>query len=61
MQKKMVLSTISYPQRRIKLDNGWHTVSPLIDLDNLKFGKSYDVTFELEKQQWYISELKESV
>lgn len=58
MQKKMTLSTISYPQRRIKLDTSWHTVSPLLDLDKLIFGEQYDVTFELEKETWYVSELR---
>ncbi len=60
MEKKMVLETMSPSQRRAKLNGNWFTLSPFIQLDSLKFGQEYTVKFELEKQQWYIAEMKDA-
>lgn len=60
MQKKMTLETISFKQRRAKIDNAWYSLSPFINMDALKFNQSYEVIFEMDKSSgtWFVSEMK---
>ncbi len=57
MQKITVLETVSYPQRRVKLGKNWYPIDPFLELNDLKFGKEYEVEFKLEKGAWYVDSL----
>lgn len=56
MTRTLKLETISFKQRRAKFEgNLWLTLSPFINLDDLKFGSSYTIDLVLDKSnQWYI-------
>lgn len=64
MIKTLTLETISYKTRRAKFIGGgndlWLSISPFVSLDDLKFGKEYDVNVVMDKnsQQWFIDEMK---
>lgn len=59
MTKTGILETISFKQRRVKFGGQWISVDPLLNLSPLVFGKTYEATFDLFKEQWFITELKE--
>jgi hypothetical protein len=59
MTKTVVVESVSYKNRKIKVGNAWIPVSPFLTLDGIGFNQRYEVEVELDKSgQWYVTELK---
>lgn len=60
MIKTLTLETISYKQRRAKFANDtWLTLSPMINMDGLKFGTDYELNIVMDNNNlWYVEDMK---
>lgn len=56
MKKTLKLETISFKNRRARFEgNIWLTVSPVINLDELKFGQPYTLDIVMDNMnRWYV-------
>ncbi len=61
MTKTLTLETISYRTRRAKFEGDvWLTISPFVNLTDLKFGSPYklDIVMDKNSNQWFVENME---
>ncbi len=59
MTKTLTLETVAFKLRRAKFSgNLWLTLSPFINLDDLKFGAEYAVDIQMDNNNlWFVDSM----
>lgn len=59
MKKTLTLETISYRNKRAKFQNDlWLTLSPFINLQDLKFNHDYELDIQMDHNGlWYVDSM----